>query len=149
MSDETIPFKKTKVQQTEEKWKLLIDEAEIDCEAVSVKNINKILGTTSLVCKWMRYKTEWESIYELYEMKRKKRFNDLWKFYKVESNLKINTKEELFNFIETDVSYSELYLVSNTIARAIDYIDVIIDALKAKNFEISRFIDWYKFQHGK
>ena len=141
--------KKSKVEVINDKWQVLIEEAEADSCPVTINTIDKQIGMTSIICKWMRYKIEWESVFELYETKRKKKFNDLWKFYKVESHLKINTKEELLNFIETDGGYTELYLISNTISRVIDFIEGTIDNLKSKNFEINRFIDWQKFTHGK
>ena len=51
--------------------------------------------------------------------------------------------------MNTDENYALEYNTLITLDTIIEYIDGILIALKDKNFEVARFIDWQKFVNGK
>jgi hypothetical protein len=137
-----------KLNKINEKLKVLMDEAKKDCYFDKV-NIETQFDNTLTIMNWINKKHEWNEVYRVYEYKRKEVYKKLWIFYKSESDLKINTKEELTLFIECDTNYHELFMICNTVKEVLTYIDSVIENLKSKNFEQKRWLEHQYFINGK
>lgn len=137
----------TKLIKINEKLQLMMEEAKSDCKFDKV-NMESQFDNTMSIMNWINKKHEWNEVYRIYEYKRKEVWKKLWIFYKSESDLKINTKEELTLFIECDNNYHELFMICNTVKEVLTYIDSVIENLKGKNFEISRYQKYQDFING-
>lgn len=136
-----------KLNKILDKFKLLKEEAVVDCNFDKV-NIETQFNNTFAIMKWINYKTEWNQVLRVYEEKRKEVYRKLYTFYKLESDLKINTQAELQLFIESDLQYIETFAICNTLKEIVQYITDVIDNLKGKGYEIKRFIEWSQFING-
>jgi hypothetical protein len=138
----------TKIEKVNEMFKKLRVQAELDCKFDKAR-MESQFDNTLCTCKWINYKAEWNEIYRVHDMNRKEVYRKLYYFYKVESELKITTKDELDLFITSDKQYTELHMLTTTMKEVIKYIEDIVDVLKAKNFEIKRFIEYQQFINGR
>lgn len=129
------------------RFKLLRDEAAEDCKFDKMKLADSF-GVTNHIIKWINKKNEWSALYRSYELKRKKAYIKAYEFYKIESPLKLNTKEEYALFIESDKEYSIYYNRSIMVKEVLQYIDSVIETLKSKSWEIKTYIEYQKFQNG-
>ena len=137
-----------KLEKINERFKRLRLEAEEDCKFDKMK-IETQFDNTLAICKWINYKAEWSEVYKVIDIERKEVYKKLYYFYKVESDLKINTKDELDLFITSDAQYVDLHLQITTLKEVVKYIEDIVETLKGKNWEISRWIEHQKFINGR
>lgn len=137
-----------KLQKIYEKFKLLKDEAIEDCQFNKAK-IELQFENTFTIMKWINYRSEWNQVYRVYETKRKEIYKKLYEFYKLEYDLKINTKDELSLFIESDIQYTEVFNICQVLKEILQYITDVVDNLKGKNFEIQRYLQYMMFINGK
>jgi hypothetical protein len=138
----------TLLNKIREKKKALMVEFVDDCVFDKSKMEAQFTNTLT-IAKWINKKLEWGNLFRIQEEIRKKKWRKLYEFYKVESNFKINTKEELAQFIESDVNYTEIHLICQELEEVIKYILSAIDNLKAKNFEVQTFVKYLMFINGK
>lgn len=137
-----------KLQKIYDKFKTLKDEAVVDCNFDKGK-LESQFNNTLVIMKWINYRSEWNQVYRVYENKRKETYRKLYEFYKLEYDLKINTKEELSLFIESDVQYTEVFNICQVLKEILQYISDVVDNLKGKNFEIQRYLNYLQFINGK
>lgn len=140
--------KKSKLELLQEKFKDIKKAAEVDA-SFDKERMETQFNNTLAICKWLNKKTEWSELFRVYDYKRKEMYKKLYTFYKIESDLKITTKDELDLFITADSQYTELYMITLTVKEIMGYIDSTIENLKGKNFEIQRYIQWQQFINGK
>ena len=99
--------------------------------------------------KWIGYKAHFQEVVRQIKLKSDRKKCSLQEEYKIHSPLKLSTKAEVDLFVNTDENYALEYNTLITLDTIIEYIDGILIALKDKNFEVARFIDWQKFVNGK
>ena len=139
---------KEKLDKIYTKFKELRKEAAEDCDFDKL-HMETQFNNTFTISKWINKKVEYSEVYRIYDFKRKQKYKTLFEFYKLESNLKLDNKNELALFIESDINYNDLLHICQVLKEILEYIQAIIDNLKNKNWEISRYIDYQKFIHGK
>lgn len=149
MDDQTLTeTKKSRLEVIHEKFKRLKEEATADCKFDKTKMVEQF-NNTSLIMKWINYKTEFSEVYRVYEQKRKEQYRKLYNFYKLESDLKINTSAELQLFIESDLQYTEIFSICQVLKEMIEYISCVVENLKGKGYEIQRYQMYLNFMNGK
>ena len=123
-------------------------EAVADC-LFDKQKMDTQFNNTGYIMKWINYRSEYTAVYRVYEDKRKKQYRKLYTFYKLESDLKINTTAELQLFIETDIQYTEIFNICQVLKEIVEYITSVVDNLKGKGFELQRWIAYQNFINGK
>lgn len=137
-----------KLEGIYKKQKLYREEAERDTVLVKEKMETQFNNTLATV-KWINRKLDWVTMLRLFEKQAHKKHRELHKFYTVESNFKLNTKDELNLYINTDDNYVSILDVVLATKTTIKYIEEIIEALKNKNFEQDRWLKFQNFINGK
>lgn len=98
--------------------------------------------------KWLGYFQDWQRVFISLEIKRKQIKRELTEYYKVESNLRLDTKDEMSLFIETDDRYVHLLEQTQIVKSMLIFCETVMDKLRGKSFEVKNWIDWSKFQSG-
>lgn len=130
------------------KFKDLKEKAIVDCN-FDKSQMDSQFNNTLTIAWWINQKSEWNQVFRIYDNKRKEKYRKLYEFYKLESNLKINTKEELSLFIESDNQYTEIFMICQVLKEIQEYIVSIVENLKGKNFEQQRWLAYQNFINGR
>lgn len=136
-----------KLNKIRERFKTLKEESVIDCNFDKLK-METQFNNTYTIMKWINYKSEWNEVYRVYDSKRKDQYRKLYTFYKLESDLKINTAAELSLFIESDLQYTEIFGICIVLKEVIQYINDVVENLKGKGWEITRWLNYQAFING-
>lgn len=130
-----------------EKFKNLKNEAEIDCR-INKEDLLNDIKTSELLVKWLNKRVDWVKLYNQIELERKKIYRNLYEYYNLEYQLKIDTKEQLNLMISTDENYIDINNKVILIKEIIEYIENVIEILKQKSWDIKNFIDYLKWTNG-
>lgn len=130
-----------------EKFKNLKNEAEIDCR-INKEDLLNDIKTSELLVKWLNKRVDWVKLYNQIELERKKIYRNLYEYYNLEYQLKIDTKEQLNLMISTDENYIDINNKAILIKEIIEYIENVIEILKQKGWDIKNFIDYLKWTNG-
>lgn len=138
----------TKLDKIKEKFKIIKDEAIVDCN-FDRENIDTQFNNTMVICKWINKKQEWNSVQRVFEQQRIETWRKLYEFYKKDYNLQINTKEELNLFITSDTQYTQINFICMSVKEVLGYIDSILDNLKNKNYLLKEYLAYQYFINGR
>lgn len=131
-----------------EKWTDLKEQSRTDCSAINISNLQQDFNLAGLNMKWLGYFQDWQRVFISLEIKRKQIKRELTEYYKVESNLRLDTKDEMSLFIETDDRYVHLLEQTQIVKSMLIFCETVMDKLRGKSFEVKNWIDWSKFQSG-
>lgn len=131
-----------------DKWEDLKSQAKSDCTGINRDRLEQDFNLADLNIKWLNYQQDWQRILFSLESKRKRVNRELIEYYKLEYNMKFDTKDELFLFIETDDKYVSLLEQVNVVKALVTYCVDVIDKLKGKSWEIKNWIDWSRWKTG-
>lgn len=136
------------LQPLYDKWSDLKEQAKQDCKEINKSKLQQDFNLAGLNIKWLNYQNDWKKIYlhlssKLMVMKREKT-----RYYKIDYDMKFDTKDELELFINSDEEYISLREKVLIVEAIIDYCEKVLDKLKSKQFEIKNWIDWQKFISG-
>lgn len=140
-----------KMVKMKKEIKELQEMAEADCTFDKEERamLETQFDNTKAMVKWIKIKQQWSDLFRQLELKRKKIYVSLHTTYKTESSLKINTKGEMEIFIDVDSQYIEANALCIMCKDCLTMIGEIIEAIKAKNYEIQRYIKYLEFINGK
>jgi hypothetical protein len=140
--------KGTQLDRIFTKFKEIKDEAEhdlkIDRTALYSPSFN-----VDIHMRWLRRKTEAQNLFKKIEIQRKEKYRTLFEYYKTDYPLKLGSPAEYQLFIESDENYVMILNCSLTAKELVDYISAVLEAVKARAWEIKNFIDYQRFQNGQ
>jgi hypothetical protein len=145
MSD---PIEETKLEKIYKKIDLLKKEATDDCY-FNRQEMESQFNIAFLKMKWINYRLEWGKTLRILEEKRKQLFRKLYEYYRLESKLKLTTKEEINLFIESDPQYTEIFSLCQTTKEVEKYCLDTVENLKTKSYQVKEFIAWQNFINGR
>lgn len=133
-------------EKMNEKFKELRVEAKTD---VKIDRVNPFIDFNSEISmKWIQKRIEWQKLLRIYENERKQKFRSLYEYYKTDFNLKLNTKEEISVFIESDTNYVLILQVNNLCKDIISFVDSTIEVIKSRGWEIKEYLAFQRFSNG-
>jgi len=136
------------IEQIYNKWDDLKKQAAEDCKAINKAKLDQEFNLSELQMKWLNYHADWQRVYFIIENKRRKLKRELYEYYKIDFNIKIDTKDDLTLFIESDEKFVEILNSSQIVKSIVTYCENVIDKLKTKAWEIKNWIDYQKWVSG-
>lgn len=135
------------------KWDQLKEEAKQDCPKLNFSAMQQNFNLSDKNIKWLNYQQDWEQALIGVEIKRKNVKRELTLYYRgydpTDSfELRLETKDELALFIESDERYEDILEQATIVKGLIIYCEDVIDKLKSKSFEIKNYIEWMKYCSG-
>lgn len=140
--------KETTLSRLYSKWEDLKVQAKKDCISIRKDQLEQDFDLAGLSIKWLNYQHDWQRVRISLESKRKKIQRELIEYYKMESNMRFDTRDELTLFIETDEKYVSILEQTTVVKAMIEYCITVIDKLHAKGFEVKRWLDYQKWITG-
>lgn len=141
-----ISSAKTNYSDLKYKFSELRKQGDLNCRSIDENNMG--IAIAEFKSKWLNIRYDYTVLYQETEEKRKNLRRDLYEFYKIDYQLKIDTREELNLFIESDKRYKDIYKNSLLIKNFIDYCDSIIETLEKKSWALKTMLEWRKFNEG-
>jgi CO dehydrogenase/acetyl-CoA synthase alpha subunit len=130
------------------KFELLKIEAKEDCKIIKTELETQFINTELLI-RWLNKFTQWKSLHRIYDQDKKKKFRELFEYYRTEYELKLSNKDEILLFVESDPNFTainNLYHISKDVT---DYISSVLDILKGRGYEMKEISAWIRFQSGQ
>ena len=132
------------------RWAELRAQAKQDCSAINQTDLRKKdFNLADHHIKWLNHMYDWKEKYIKLEKMRKELYRELFEFYRDEYPHRLDRKEDLQLFIESDERYSMLNEKVQIIKGIITYSEGVCDKLKQKQWEIKAFIDYVTFMEGR
>jgi len=128
--------------------KKLIIEADKHCN-FDKEHMESNYQNTNHILYWIKKSNEFKKKADMLDIKRKKKWTELHNFYKKEYSSSITCKEYLDCFIESDPSYSNLFLSSKRTWDIKNFCDSVKKALEGKAFQVQNWLEYQKFLNGK
>ena len=104
-----------------EKWENLKNQAKNDCSPIDKYKPDNNFNLSELYIKWLNYQQDWQRVFLSIESKRKQMYRELIHYYRMDYDMRLDTKDELNLFIETDDRYVLLLEQSKIIKMIILY----------------------------
>lgn len=130
------------------KWEDLKGQAKQDCCSIRKDQLEQDFDLAGLSIRWLNHQHDYQRLFMSLEAKRRRTQRDLTEFYKMESNMRFDTKDEMLLFIETDERYISILEQSKVAECIVKYCISVLDKLHAKGFEVRRWIDYQQWIHG-
>lgn len=140
--------KETTLSRLYLKWEDLKVKAREDCKAINLSKLEQEFNLSGLSIKWLNYQQDWQRVLLSLEIKRKRVNRELIEYYKLEYNMKFDTKDELNLFIETDEKYVSILEQTQVVKAMVGFCIDVIDKLKAKSWEIKNWLDYQRWITG-
>lgn len=138
---------KSKVEVIYERLNGLRDIATKDMH-IDRGNLETNFNSQIKVTEWLNRRLEWQRVFNSLEAKRKEAWKNCYEYYRKDYNLKLNSAEEYRIMIETDPNYSNIMNESQAVKEVLNYIDTIVDALKARAWDVSNLAKWLMWTNG-
>lgn len=133
-----------------ERWADLREQAKEDCSAIDQTDLrNKDFNLADSNIKWLNHLYDWKEKWIKLEKLRKISYREMYEFYRDEYNHRLDRKEDMQLFIESDERYIELNEKVQIIKGIISYCEGVSDKLQQKQWEIKAYIDYLKFMEGR
>ena len=146
--DNTTKTKKS-LTVLKEKFKELRTEAKEDCKAFDEDfAMTELAPLSSSKSKWLNYQQDFLVKLDTLETIRKNIKRDLYEFYKIDYSLKLDTKDELNLFIESDSNYQYQLSMCNIIKDIVNYCENTIKILEQKQWAVKTFLEYNKYYDG-
>jgi len=144
---------KSSIEKLREKYKEMRKEAKLDTKSFDpdFMDMNTDLAISGIKSKWLNYKYDYLIKLNQLEEYRNQIRRDLFEFYKSKDNgldIKLETKEELHLFIDSDKSYKNQLSLCGLVNIIIEYCNSVIKILEQKSWEIKNYIDFKKYTLG-
>jgi len=138
---------------SEQRDKIIEKFQELKAKSVSdVKfdrgSLEKSFDCTMKIAWWINMRTEWSKAFRTYEYKRNNAWKKAYEYYRTEYQLKLETKEEFKLMVDSDPDYFEAAELTKLVQEIINFIDSVIDNMKARQWEIKNCMEWQKFTNG-
>ena len=108
---------------------------------------DKIMKIASLKAKWSARLIDLQHIWNEVELKRKKKFSELWKYYSMDYEQALD-RRDIPVYISGDDEYQEILRELNQEKERIDKIDGVLKSIEGLTYAISAAIKWEIFQRG-
>ena len=131
-----------------DKWNDLKTQAKEDCKNLNISNLEQDFDLVGHSIKWLNFFQDWKRVLITLEIKRKKIKRELTEYYRLEYNMRLETKDELLLFIETDDKYISILEQTQIVNSILIFCESVLDKLKMKSYEIKNWIDYQKFING-
>ena len=128
--------------------KTLRVEAKADCE-IKKDKFETEFDNTSRVMKWIDKKIRWKKLEYLLQRELNSTKRNLFEFYKTESQLKLDNRDELNLFITSDDNYIIIEEKLLAVQMTNSLVNSTIDTLKARAWEMKEYAAWQRFIHGE
>lgn len=140
--------KETTLSRLYGKWEDLKSQAKKDCCSIRKDQLEQDFDLAGLNIKWLNYQHDWQRVKITLESKRKKIRRELTEYYKMESNMRFDSKDELALFIETDEKYVSILEQTTVVKAMIEYCIDVIEKLRLKSWEIKNWLDYQRWVTG-
>lgn len=134
----------TKLEKIYQKLHDLKKVADEDVK-INKSTLETQFDSSTKIIKWLNFRIDWIQVSQSLEHKKKLAWRTAYEYYKTEYNIKLGTADEYRLMIETDPAYSTLLLECNATKEVILYIESVIDALKARGYNVtalSKYMMW-------
>lgn len=132
-----------------EKWDEYRKQSAIDCTEIDKGEFASNFNLSGLTIKWLGIQYDWKKAFIQLENKRLKLKRELVEFYKVDYNLKFDTRDELMLFVETDDRYITILEKTQVISAIIEFCGDTIKKLEGKSWEIKNYLDYLRWTKGQ
>lgn len=144
-----ISIEQLPIENIEQRLQKLVEDAKKDCAWDKADLNQTAFNNTKMVMKWIGKKQDWLKMRRLMNTVMKKKRRKLFEYYKTEYDLKLDNKEEINLFVDSDEDYVDLEQKQILIKECCLFIDSVLDNLKARAWEIKAFIEYQKFLAGR
>lgn len=133
-----------------DRWAELRKESKLDCSSINQTDLRiKDFNLADVNGKWLNYLYEWKELFIRQEQARKKVYREMYEWYRDEYSHRLDKREDMQLFIESDERYLVLNEKVQIIQGIISFCEGVSKNLQQKQWEIKAFIDYVKFMEGQ
>lgn len=133
-----------------DRWAELRKESKLDCSSITQTDLRiKDFNLADVNGKWLNYLYEWKELFIRQEQARKKVYREMYEWYRDEYPHRLDKREDMQLFIESDERYLVLNEKVQIIQGIISFCEGVSKNLQQKQWEIKAFIDYVKFMEGQ
>lgn len=136
------------IKEMHTKWDDLREKAKVDCSGINKDNMLNDFNLANMNIKWLNLLQDWAQYFIKLEGTRKSIKRELTEYYRLHYSLKMESKEQLELFIDTDPKYEFILLKTMVVKAIMKYCEDVLEKLKSKQWEMKNFVDYQKFIHG-